>query len=58
MLRRFHAYKAKAEGVDETVAEPEYMRDIIANINPYVVPSDNVMALALMARWITNVTVR
>lgn len=40
MLRRFHAYKAKAEGVDETVAEPEDMRDIIANINPYVVPSD------------------
>ena len=49
MLRRFHTYKAKPEeGVDETVAELEDMRDIIANINPEVRPTDIMMALVLM----------
>ena len=49
MLCRFHTYKAKPEeGVDETVAELEDMRDIIANINPEVRPTDIMMALVLM----------
>lgn len=49
MLRRFHTYKVKAgEGVDETAAELEDMRNIITNINSDVVPSDNMMALVLM----------
>ena len=49
MLRRFHTYKAKEEeGVDETAAELEDMRDIIAKINPEVKPSDIMMALVLM----------
>lgn len=34
--------------MDETVAELEDMRNIIANINSDVVPSDNMMALVLM----------
>lgn len=49
MLRRFHTYEAKPEeGVNETVAELEDMRDIIANINPEVRPTDIMMALVLM----------
>ena len=34
--------------MDETAAELEDMRNIIANINSDVVPSDNMMALVLM----------
>ena len=49
MLRRFHTYEAKPEeGANETVAELEDMRDIIANINPEVRPTDIMMALVLM----------
>lgn len=49
MLCRLYKYKAKAEeGIDETAAKLEDMRDIIASINPEVRRPDIMITLELI----------